>query len=335
MSSSATIFSSSVLPMPGSSVTVPSRVMRGDRARRLADRLGRVAVGEDAVHDRAVELVEVGQLVEERGDRGVRRVGHRRPTRVRALRCPDPLAHPADLQRGREHRAIVVTAARRVLAAAAPDGLPDPGRRRRLARRHGRDRRPPRRRARRRRGAAPHGPRGPRARPTWPGFARALDGGAGYVFEMDADFSHDPDDLARLLAAVRDGGADLALGSRYVPGGGVERLGARPRGHQPRRLLVRAARARPRAARPHRRLQVLPRARCCAAIDLPTRALAGLRVPGRADLPRVVRGLPRRRGADRLPRPRARARRRCRGGSRVEAMRLVPQLRTGRQAPGR
>ena len=53
------------------------------------------------------------------------------------------------------------------------------------------------------------------------GFARALEGGAEYVFEMDADFSHDPADLARLLAAVRDGDADLALGSRYVPGGGL------------------------------------------------------------------------------------------------------------------
>ncbi len=54
------------------------------------------------------------------------------------------------------------------------------------------------------------------------GFAHALDAGAGYVMEMDADFSHDPADLARLLGAVRDGGADLALGSRYVRGGGVE-----------------------------------------------------------------------------------------------------------------
>src|SRR3954469_7016022 len=57
------------------------------------------------------------------------------------------------------------------------------------------------------------------------GFARALERGAGYVFEMDADFSHDPADLARLLAAVRDGGADVALGSRYVAGGGVSDWG--------------------------------------------------------------------------------------------------------------
>jgi dolichol-phosphate mannosyltransferase len=52
------------------------------------------------------------------------------------------------------------------------------------------------------------------------GFRYALDHGAAYVMEMDSDFSHNPADLARLLAAVRSG-ADLALGSRYVPGGGV------------------------------------------------------------------------------------------------------------------
>jgi dolichol-phosphate mannosyltransferase len=52
------------------------------------------------------------------------------------------------------------------------------------------------------------------------GFRHALDHGAGYVMEMDSDFSHDPADLARLLQAVHEG-ADLALGSRYVPGGGV------------------------------------------------------------------------------------------------------------------
>src|SRR5919112_6026127 len=37
--------------------------------------------------------------------------------------------------------------------------------------------------------------------------------------EMDSDFSHDPQDLPRLISAARD--ADLVLGSRYVPGGGV------------------------------------------------------------------------------------------------------------------
>jgi dolichol-phosphate mannosyltransferase len=50
------------------------------------------------------------------------------------------------------------------------------------------------------------------------GFRRALDEGAAYIFEMDADFSHDPFYLPKLLEAV-ERGADLAIGSRYVPGG--------------------------------------------------------------------------------------------------------------------
>ena len=58
------------------------------------------------------------------------------------------------------------------------------------------------------------------------GFEHALSSGAGFVMEMDSDFSHSPPDLARLLSAVRDGGADLALGSRYVPGGGIENWSA-------------------------------------------------------------------------------------------------------------
>ena len=56
------------------------------------------------------------------------------------------------------------------------------------------------------------------------GFAHALEQGAAYVMEMDSDFSHDPADLRRLLGAIADG-ADLALGSRYVPGGGVRDWG--------------------------------------------------------------------------------------------------------------
>jgi dolichol-phosphate mannosyltransferase len=52
------------------------------------------------------------------------------------------------------------------------------------------------------------------------GFRRALEGGAGFVIEMDCDFSHDPADLPRLLAAAAD--SDLAIGSRYVDGGRVE-----------------------------------------------------------------------------------------------------------------
>ena len=51
------------------------------------------------------------------------------------------------------------------------------------------------------------------------GFERALAGGASLVLEMDSDFSHDPRDIPRLIAAAD--GADLVLGSRYVAGGGV------------------------------------------------------------------------------------------------------------------
>ena len=55
------------------------------------------------------------------------------------------------------------------------------------------------------------------------GFGRALAGGASLVLEMDSDFSHDPRDIPRLIAAAA--GADLVLGSRYVPGGGVTEWG--------------------------------------------------------------------------------------------------------------
>jgi dolichol-phosphate mannosyltransferase len=55
------------------------------------------------------------------------------------------------------------------------------------------------------------------------GFARALELGADFVFEMDCDFSHDPADVPRLAAAAED--ADLALGSRYVAGGGTRNWG--------------------------------------------------------------------------------------------------------------
>src|SRR5438105_8089196 len=57
------------------------------------------------------------------------------------------------------------------------------------------------------------------------GFARALAGGAELVLEMDCDFSHDPADVPRLIAAA-EAGADLVLGSRYVEGGSIGDWGA-------------------------------------------------------------------------------------------------------------
>lgn len=52
------------------------------------------------------------------------------------------------------------------------------------------------------------------------GFKWALKKNYDYIFEMDCDFSHNPDDLIRLLAACENG-ADVAVGSRYVKGGNV------------------------------------------------------------------------------------------------------------------
>lgn len=51
------------------------------------------------------------------------------------------------------------------------------------------------------------------------GFKKALSLGADYIFEMDADFSHDPDDIPRMLSAAQD--ADLVIGSRKIAGGKI------------------------------------------------------------------------------------------------------------------
>ncbi len=66
------------------------------------------------------------------------------------------------------------------------------------------------------------------------GFDRVLATDAELVLEMDCDFSHDPADVPRLIAAA-EGGADLALGSRYVPGGAIPSWGV------VRRLISRGA----------------------------------------------------------------------------------------------
>jgi glycosyltransferase involved in cell wall biosynthesis len=122
------------------------------------------------------------------------------------------------------------------------------------------------------------------------GFARALAAGADYLVEMDADLSHDPADLPRLIAPAADG-ADLVLGSRYVHGGGIENWGLQ------RRLISLAGCEYARrvlggghAARDRRR----------------QRRRAGLRLPGRADVARAVARAARGRGADPLPRAPAR-----------------------------
>jgi len=57
------------------------------------------------------------------------------------------------------------------------------------------------------------------------GFRLALDGGASAVVQMDADFSHDPAALPRLIEPIESGTADLVIGSRYAAGGNVQDWG--------------------------------------------------------------------------------------------------------------
>jgi dolichol-phosphate mannosyltransferase len=67
------------------------------------------------------------------------------------------------------------------------------------------------------------------------GLAAGLKTGARYVMTMDADLSHNPEDVPRLLSAIKTGCADMVQGSRYASGGGVQGWNSK------RRLLSRAA----------------------------------------------------------------------------------------------
>ena len=119
------------------------------------------------------------------------------------------------------------------------------------------------------------------------GFRRALAEGAGLVVEMDCDFSHDP---ARLPGLIGGDGADLVLGSRYVPGGG-RALGPPAPGGQPRRCLY----AQVLLGVPVRDLTggfKCFRREVLEAIPLDEVTAAGLRLPDRDDLPGDAAGLP-------------------------------------------
>ena len=94
------------------------------------------------------------------------------------------------------------------------------------------------------------------------GFRQALADGADLVLEMDCDFSHDPQDVPRLVAAA--GRADLVLGSRYVEGGGTRNWGLVRRAISRFGCFYAQIAARSEAARPDGRLQVLPSRRARA-----------------------------------------------------------------------
>ena len=122
---------------------------------------------------------------------------------------------------------------------------------------------------------------------------------------MDCDFSHDPAAVPRLIAAAENG-ADLVLGSRYVPGGSIPHWGAAAALHLARREHLRAGLARKPAPRPDRRLQVLPARACWRRSTSSAISAKRLRVPDRDHLPRRQGRLQGGRGADRVHRPRAR-----------------------------
>ena len=136
------------------------------------------------------------------------------------------------------------------------------------------------------------------------GFRVALDAGYDVIGEMDADGSHQPEQLHRLLDAL-EADADLVIGSRWVPGGSIVNWPKSPRGALARRQPLRPAAARDRRPRRHRRLPVVPPHH--AGEDRPRLGAShGLRLPDRHGLPHAAGRAAGRRGADRVRRAGAR-----------------------------
>ena len=158
--------------------------------------------------------------------------------------------HHPDVPRGREHRRRARPGPRRRAARRHPR------RRRRQPRRHRRPGPRPARRARPGRGAGPPG-KGGLGGAYRAGFQHAFADGYEVVVQMDADLSHPPDRLPALLAEV-DEGADIAIGSRYVPGGATANWPLVAQAAVARRQPLRLDCARPRRARRHRRVPGLP-----------------------------------------------------------------------------
>ena len=132
------------------------------------------------------------------------------------------------------------------------------------------------------------------------GFELALLAGAELILEMDADFSHDPSYLPRMIEAAAE--ADLVLGSRYVPGGGTRNWG---------RLRSSVSRGGCWYARTVLGLPIRDltggfkcfRREVLEAVDLSRIRVSGICVPGRAHLPRSAAGLPGEGDPDRLHGP--------------------------------
>ena len=212
----STTFASIVLPISGRSVARPVERELGHGLGRLADPRRSAAVGEDPERLLAQDLRDVREQVELVGDLRVpgQRPGH--PAMI--CRCLAPSSASRRTTSARTSRRwcealgeCSTPSGTRVLVIddGSPDGTGEIADR--LAREHAWV-------------SVLHRETKEGIGPAYvAGFRRALAEGAELVLEMDCDFSHDPADVPRLIAAAED--ADLVLGSRYVAGGGTENWG--------------------------------------------------------------------------------------------------------------
>ena len=240
-----------------------------DRPDERADRCRRAAVARALEVDEAVADQAATQAADEDGDErensGTRRTAarrarrsarrlrgvHGRQRRLRRRASPGRAAH---VQRGARHRTTCSRKARAAVPHAqilvvddgSPDGTAD------LAEALGREL--GNISVMRALGSQAS------ARPTVPGFRAGLARDQDVLIEMDSDLSHDPAALPSLLAAIDDG-ADLVIGSRYVPGGTIPELGAAPPAVVALRQSLRWVRARTCRSTMRPRVPRLPRVR--------------------------------------------------------------------------
>ena len=248
-STTSTTFASIVFPIPGSVLRLAVERELRDRHGSLADPPRRAPVRDDLERLLLQDLREIGQEVELVRELAVprQRLGH--PAMIR--RCLGPSSASRRTTSGRTssrwwRRSAASSTRPRTASSSSTTARPTAPERSPTGS-------PPSCRgspcctARRRRASAP---------PTSRASAGRSQSGAELVLEMDCDFSHDPADVPRLIAAAED--ADLVLGSRYVAGRRHRELGASAPDRLARGLPLRAGDPRPRRARPHGRLQVLP-----------------------------------------------------------------------------